>query len=148
MSEKWITVKEASNFRRCSERNILDLIKRGRLKGKKEGRRWLVLMDVSEVASEKTSELSEDIRKLSEVVSTLENQLSEKDEQITSLREQLSEKDVQIREKDMQIGQLHQLLAVEKNQTQQLLERQLLPFWRRWRKKKQLPEATIIDEEQ
>jgi excisionase family DNA binding protein len=79
---EWITVKEAANFRRCSERNILDLIKRGKLEAKKEGRRWAVRLNASEVTSEETSaellkELREDKRRLIEQVETLERELSE-----------------------------------------------------------------------
>ena len=130
--KEWITVKEIARVRNCSERNILKLIDKGELQAKKDGRRWLVLMDISEQSSEH-------IPNSSELIPVLKVQLQEKDDQIRKLQQQLEEK-------DNQIERLHQLLAIEKTQTQQLLERQLLPFWKRWRRK-QLPEKTAKEEE-
>ena len=125
--EEWITVKEAAKLRNCTERNVLKLIEKEELQAKKDGRRWLVLMDISEPRSEIDPNNAE-------LISVLKSQLQEKDHQIKKLQEQLQEKDTQIE-------RLYQLLAIEKTQTQQLLERKLLPFWKRWRRK-QLPEPT------
>ena len=131
--EEWVTVKEASQIRNCTERNILKLIAKGELEAKKDGRRWTVLMNTSEPNSEKEPNSAE-------LISLLKVQLQEKDDQIRKLQQQLEEK-------DNQMERLHQLLAMEKTQTQQLLERQLLPFWKRWRRK-QLPERTSREKEQ
>ncbi len=60
-------------------------------------------------------------------------------EQSANSEELVSLIKAQLQEKDNQIERLQQLLAIEKDQTQQLLERQLLPFWKR-RRRKQLPE--------
>ncbi len=130
--EEWITVKEAAQIRNCTERNILKLIGKEELKGKKDGRRWLVFMDTSEQSAEQSPNSTE-------LMAALKVQLQEKDDQISKLQQQLEEK-------DKQMERLHQLLAMEKTQTQQLLERQLLPFWKRWRRK-QLPERTAREEE-
>ena len=130
--EEWITVKEVARIRNCTERNILKLIDKGELQAKKNGRRWLVLMDTSGQTTEQSPNGTE-------LVSALKVQLQEKDDQIGKLQEQLEEE-------DDQMERLHQLLAMEKTQTQQLLERQLLPFWKRWRRK-QLPERTAREEE-
>lgn len=123
----WITVKVAAKFRRCSERNILDLIKRGTLKGKKEGRRWLVWMDVPE-------EPAEDIPNVSEVhvataFSTLTQQLEEKDKQIAKLQDELSEAS---QRHDTIVLQLTRQLE----QSQRLLEYNQEPWYRRWFKRK------------
>ena len=141
MPEEWITVKYAAKLRKCSERNIIELIHKEELKAKKDGRRWLVLMDTSEATSAESPQSAE-------IISLLKAQLQEKDSQIRQSQEQVAEKDKQIErlqsqidEKDNQMERLHQLLAIEKTQTQQLLERQLLPFWKRWRRK-QLPGPT------
>jgi len=141
MPEEWVTVKDAAKLRKCSERNIIELIHKEKLKGKKDGRRWLVLMETSEATSAESPQSSE-------IISLLKVQLQEKDSQIRQGQEQVTEKDKQIErlqsqidEKDNQMERLHQLLAIEKTQTQQLLERQLLPFWKRWRQK-QLPGPT------
>ena len=129
--EEWITVKEAAKIRNCTERNILKLIDKGGLQAKKDGRRWLVLMDLPEQSTEQSPNSTE-------LISVLKAQLQEKDDQIRKLQQQLEEK-------DNQMERLHQLLAIEKTQTQQLLERQLLPFWKRWRRK-QLPEPANMEE--
>ncbi len=129
--EEWITVKETAKIRNCTERNILKLIDKGELQAKKDGRRWLVLIDASEYSTEQSPNSAE-------LISVLKAQLQEKDSQINKLQQQLEEK-------DSQMERLHQLLAIEKSQTQQLLERQLLPFWKRWRQK-QLPGPTNIEE--
>ena len=129
--EEWITVKEAAKIRNCTERNILKLIDKEELQAKKDGRRWLVLINASEHSTEQSPNSAE-------LISVLKAQLHEKDSQISKLQQQLEEK-------DSQMERLHQLLAIEKSQTQQLLERQLLPFWKRWRQK-QLPGPTNIEE--
>ena len=143
--QEWITVKDAAKIRKCTERNIIELIKKGALEAKKDGRRWLILMDTSEMPSEESPQSAE-------IISLLKAQLQEKDSQLRQIQEQLTEKDKQIEriqsqidEKDNQMERLHQLLAIEKTQTQQLLERQLLPFWKRWRRK-QLPGPTHTEE--
>lgn len=128
--EEWITVKEVAKIRNCTERNIIKLIKKGELQAKKDGYRWIVLMDSSERSTEQSPNNAE-------LISVLKAQLQEKDDQIGKFQQQLEEK-------DNQIERLHQLLAIEKTQTQQLLERQLLPFWKRWRRK-QLPEPADIE---
>ncbi len=112
--EEWITVKEAARIRKCTDRNILKLIKKGDLQGKKDGRRWLVLMEIPEHNTEQYT-------RSEELLSLIKAQLQEKDDQIRKLQEQLVEKDRQI------------------ERLQQLLERQLLPFWKR-RRGKRLPE--------
>jgi excisionase family DNA binding protein len=132
--EERITVQQAAQVRQCSDRHILRLIKRGELEAKREGHRWLILKSsLGDGADLSPPE--------SDLISVLKAQLQEKDDQIRQLQERLSEKDKQIAEKDNQMERLHQLLAIEKTQTQQLLERQLLPFWKRWRRK-QLPGPT------
>jgi excisionase family DNA binding protein len=105
--EEWITVKEAAKIRNCTERNILKLIDKGELQAKKDGRRWLVLMNASEQSTEQHPNSTE-------LISVLKAQLQEKDSQISKLQQQLEEK-------DSQMERLHQLLAIEKSQTQQLL---------------------------
>jgi len=131
MSE-WVTVKTAAELRKCSERNILDLIKRGKLNAKRaeDGRRWLVEMDMSEDTPEETSE---DLPNTSEVVSLLKSQMEEKDKQIAKLQEDLSE-----------ASQRHDTIVLQLTrqveQSQRLLEYHQEPWWRRMFKKKRTPE--------
>lgn len=122
MPKEWITVKAAANFRSCSERNVLDLIKRGTLKGKKEGRRWLVWMDVPE-------EPPEDVPNVPEVLAAFRQQLEEKDKQIAKLQDELSEAS---QRHDTIVLQLTRQLE----QSQRLLEYHQDPWYRRWFRKK------------
>ena len=148
MPEEWITVKDAAKIRKCSERNIIELIKKGQLEAKKDGRRWLILMDASEIVSEEYPQVAE-------MISLLKVQLQEKDVQIRQTQEQLTEKDKQIEKLQGQLEKTNEALAEASHrhdtvvmQMTRLVEYHQQPFWRRWRKQKQLPEATIIDEEQ
>lgn len=140
MPEEWITVKDAAKLRKCSERNIIELIKKGQLEAKKDGRRWLILMDTSEMPSEESPQSAE-------MISLLKAQLQEKDAQIRQLQEQLGEKDKQMEKLQEQVAEASHRHDTVVMQMTRLLEYHQQPFWRRWRKRKQLPEATIIDEE-
>jgi len=115
--EQWITVKQAAIVRKCTERNIIVLIKKGELKAKKDGRKWLILMDTDEVVSEKTEEISSEI---TEIISVLKAQLEEKDKQIGLLQET--------------VNQQNQLLAMEKKEKLALMEAKKT-WYQRWFKK-------------
>ena len=121
---EWVTVRKAAQVRKCSERNIYNLIKKGVFQSKKEGGRLLVLMDVPEESSEIDP-------KISEMISVLQKQLEEKDKQIEKLQEQLAE-----------TSHRHDTVVM---QITRLLEYHQLPFWKRWRRK-QLPEPTHTEE--
>lgn len=116
--EKWVTVKEAAKFRRCSERNIIDLIQRERLQGRKNGRRWEVLIDFPE-------DYAEEVPQSAEVITVLKEQLQEKDKQIDSLQRQLEEAS---KRHDTIVLQMTRQLE----QGQRLLEYHQEPWYRRW----------------
>lgn len=148
--EEWVTVAEASQLLELSERQVLNRIYSGKLQGKKDGNKWLIHKSLSE-PSEPSEEVLEVSRRASrsgdltnhfkEQIDHLKKQMNLKDEQIVEKDKQIERLQSQIDEKDNQMERLHQLLAMEKTQTQQLLQHQLLPFWKRWRQK-QLPEPT------
>jgi len=153
--EEWITVTEASQLLEISERQVLNRIYSGKLQAKKDGNKWHIHKSLSEPSepseevlevSRRTSRSGDLINHFKEQIEHLKEQINLKDEQIVEKDKQIERIQSQIDEKDNQMERLHQLLAIEKTQTQQLLERQLLPFWKRWRRK-QLPAATRREEE-
>lgn len=115
---EWVPVSKAAQIRKCSERNIYNLIQKGVLQSRKEGRRSLVLMDVPE-------EISEVAPNISEMISTLQKQLEEKDKQIENLQTQLQEAS---QRHDTIVLQLTRQLE----QSQRLLEYHQEPWYRRW----------------
>ncbi len=119
---EWIPVRKAAQIRKCSERNIYILIKKGVLQSKKEGGRLLVLMDVHEEDSE--SDL-----KISEMISIFQRQLEEKDKQIENLQKQLEDS-----------GERHDTIVIQLTrqleQSQLLLEYHKEPWYRRLFKSK------------
>ena len=148
MSQEWITVKDAAKLRKCSERNIIELIHKGEFEAKKDGRRWLILMDDSEIASAI-------IPQSEETISLLKAQVEGKNKQIDDLQRQLTEQDRQSEKLQGQLERTNEALAEASHrhdtvvmQMTRLLEYHQQPFWRRWGKRKQLPEATFREEEQ
>ncbi len=138
MTGKWISLTEACQSLGVSESTLRRRINEGKVESKLEDGRRLVLIKVdsqySQIDGQTPGSTSDLIERLKEEVEHLRQELNRRNEQIERLQ-------TQIDEKDNQMERLHQLLAIEKTQTQQLLEHQLLPFWKRWRRK-QLPEAT------
>lgn len=115
--EEWITVKEAAKIKKCTERNVIELIRKGAVEAKKDGRKWLVLIETSEM----TAELSPQI---SEIISVLKVQLEEKDKQLQALQEQLSSAS---QRHDTIVMQLTRQLG----DAQKALEYHKAPWWRR-----------------
>jgi len=123
--EEWITVKDAANIRKCSERNIIELIHKGELEAKKDGRRWLILMDTSEITSEEYPQNAE-------MISLLKGQLQEKDKLIDTLQKQLEE----MRQDAAEASHRHDTVVM---QMTRLLEYHQQPFWRKFFSRKALP---------
>ncbi len=139
MEEEWITVKETARKLSVSERNIRFKISSGKLKAKREGRRWLVHSSLSPDVSD-TVRIPEEgaigYRSDTEVVEVLKSelekrdkQLEEKDKQIAKLQEEASQSGER---SDTIILQLTRQL----DQSQRLLEYHQEPLWRRWFKRK------------
>ncbi len=134
--QKWITVKDAAQIRNCSERNIIRLIQAGELEAKKDGKRWLILMDTSELDSASSPQFTE-------VISALKVQLQEKDSQINKLQDQLEQMRndmAAIRKDAADASQRHDTIILQltrqMEQSQRLLEYYEEPFYRRWFRKK------------
>ena len=141
--QEWITVKDAARIRNCSERNIIRLIQAGELEAKKDGKRWLILMDTSELDSASSPQLTE-------VMSALKVQLQEKDSQIGKLQDQLEQmrNDMAgMRKEASEASERHDTivlqLARQIEQSQRLLEYHEEPFYRRWFRKRKRPEDEV-----
>ena len=130
--QEWITVKDAAKIRKCTERNIIGLIHKGELEGKKDGRRWLVLMDASEITSE-------EYPKSAEMISLLKAELQEKNEQISKLQQQMEEMRQDLSEASNRHDTIVLQLTRQLEQSQRLLEYHQDPWYRRWFRKKQIP---------
>ena len=66
MASEWITAKQLAQIRKCSERVIINRIKEGKLKAKRDGKRWLVLLD-----NVKYAQNTESVPKDSELIAQL-----------------------------------------------------------------------------
>jgi len=133
---EWITVKDAAQIRNCSERNIIRLIQAGELEAQKNGKKWLILMDKSELDSASSPQFTE-------VMSALKVQLQEKDSQISKLQDQLEQmrNGMEATRKDAaDASQRHDTIVLQltrqMEQSQRLLEYHEEPFYRRWFRKK------------
>ncbi len=103
----WVTVKEVAQVRNCSERYVLKLITQNVLKAKKDGRKWLVLLEGSELVRDgsaintQTHQTTTNTKTMSgsdssELVRIINQQLEDKNNEIKYLKEQLEQKDRQI----------------------------------------------------
>lgn len=122
--EEWITVKEAAKIKKCTERNVIELIRKGSIEAKKDGRKWLVLIDTAEMTAEFSPQISEIISVLKVQLEEKDNQIKEKDKQILSLQEQLSG-----------ASQRHDTIVLQLTRqlgdAQRALEYHKVPWWKR-----------------
>jgi excisionase family DNA binding protein len=133
MDEKWITVKEAAMIRKCSERTIITLIQKKELKAKREGRKWLVLLDMPpEDLAEVQPIVSAHDPQLAEAILELRNQLNKKDEQLENLQKQLAEKDTAVEESRQRTDTIIMQLTRQLEQSQKMLTAHQEPWYRKW----------------
>ena len=125
---EWLTVKEAADVLKVTERTVRRRIETGKLKAKRTGRSWLVHSSLSEPDADASDDRtdSENDRKDTEL--------------IKELRERIQQQADQIKGQNERIERLEQFLAMEKQEKRQLLEYQLQPFWKKlFGKRKVLP---------
>lgn len=136
--DEWITVKEAAAIRKCSERTIITLIQKNEVKAKREGRKWLILLDMpqEDLAEEQPKDSALDLQ-LAEVISELRNQLSKKDEQIDNLQKQLAEKDTNVEDSRQRTDTIIMQLTRQLEQSQKMLSAHQEPWYRKWFRKGQ-----------
>jgi chromosome segregation ATPase len=140
MDEKWITVKEAAIIRKCTERNIIELIKKGTLQSKKDGRKWLVLVEASETIAELSPQFSEIISVLKVQLEGKDKQIEEKDKQIERLQGQIEETSKTLSESSQRHDTIIMQLTRQLEQSQRMLEAHRDPWYRRWFRKSQQPQ--------
>ena len=139
--EKWITVKEAAQSLSVSERNIRFKIQSGKLKAKRDGKKWLVCINSH-------PNLSDSIGQDADTIRIPEDQVSDT-EFIQMLKAEIEKRDKQIEFKDKQISKLQEdlsdasqrhdtivlQLTRQLEQSQRMLEAHREPWYRRMFKK-------------
>jgi excisionase family DNA binding protein len=122
--EGWISVKEAADIRNVSERTFLNLIHKGEVEARKEGRSW-------KVNRESVEKISEDIPKDPEIITLLKAQLQEAQDRASRLEQELSDTK---KRSDTIILQLTQ-------QNQLMLEDKTTPWYRKMFRKRKADEG-------
>lgn len=134
---EWITVKEAGELLKISDRQVINRIHRGKLKARKDGRLWQVHSSLSEeapVTGEALTVTEEVPSKAGEAAQvTGETDLvKELKEQIARMEERLAS------ESDRRDALILQITRITE-QNQLLLEDKRSPFWKRWFGKNDTP---------
>jgi len=125
MSDEWIPTKEAAKSLKISVRQVVERINKGRLKAKRDGRKWLVHSSLSPPSEAESSGLTAAEKHLSAAVEMLKETLQDQ-------KGQIAEKDKQIERQQIIIMQL----TKDVESSQKLLEYHQAPWWRRWFKPK------------
>ena len=131
-NDEYISVKDAANLLKVTEKTVINRINRGELEGIQEGRFWKVRRQSVEKAAKKYSVNIPKDSEDSEVVQILKAQLQEKTAEANELREQV----VQLTEDLRNAGHRHDIVVI---QMTRLLEYQQQPFWRKLFSRKALP---------
>jgi excisionase family DNA binding protein len=146
MEKEWITTAEAAKLLNISERQVRNRAVNDKLKAKREGNRWLIHGSLSEVeavleGNRSEPSISEETPANPEVIIA---KIGAENEWLRERVEELERQLAESRQDAAESSHRHDTVVM---QMTRLLEYHQQPFWRRWRKRKQLPEATIIDEE-
>ena len=137
MTGQWKTLKEAGEILGVSESTIRRRIKQGDIQSKVENNKRLIFI-------QEVNQMTGQMTEYAHLKTENDRLLQENAE----LKEQLKHRDSQLQVKDEQIAEASHRHDTVVMQMTRLVEYHQQPFWRRWRKQKQLPEATIIDKEQ
>jgi excisionase family DNA binding protein len=141
---EWITVKEAAKKLSESERNVRLKIQTGKLKAKRDGRRWLIhsslsMPDAEELAAEQkpVGSQSEDTAAAeSELVEVLRERIEKQDQQIERLEDRLKE------ESDRRDALILQITRItEQNQLLLIEDKRRPSWWQRWRRKSEAKDS-------
>ena len=140
-SDEYISVKDAANFLKVTEKTVINRINRGELEGIQKGRFWKVRrQSVERAAKEYSVKLPKDSED-SEVIQILKAQLQERTTEASELREQVAELTEDLRN----ASERHDTVVM---QMTRLVEYHQQPFWRKLFSRKALPppvDETIMD---
>jgi len=108
MSE-WITVKEAANILKCSDRHVRNMAATGKLRARKEGNVWLIHSSFSKPSSFRRV-TEEQMESEKEAVSVPTESISES-ERITGLLEEIRWLKERIENQEKELSELRRELA-------------------------------------
>ena len=147
MPDQWKTLREACEILGISESTLRRRIKQREFQSKIENNKRLVfIQELSQMTGQMTERAM--IQYLQSENERLLQENTELKEELNRRGAQLREKDEDLRRKDEQLAEASHRHDTVVMQMTRLLEYHQQPFWRRWRKRKQLQEATIGKEEQ
>jgi predicted site-specific integrase-resolvase len=131
-NQRWVTMNQACELLGISLSTLKRRISKGEFESKLEGQRRVILIpgEVQVSQDENPSVLIEQLQKENDDLSR----------QIADLQNDKQHLQEQWQNQNERIERLEQLLAMEKQQNQQLVDYQLQPFWKKWfGKQKALP---------
>ena len=128
-NDEYISVKDAANFLKVTEKTVINRINRGELEGIQKGRFWKVKRESVEKATERDSV---NLQKDSDVVQILKAQLQERTTEASELREQVAKLTEDLRN----VGERHDTVVM---QMSRLLEQAQEPWYRKMFRRKALP---------
>ena len=140
----WLTTAEAAEALGVSERQVRNRVKTGKLKGKKQGNRWLIDTSLREAETEMHDNSSE-VSELPTEITTSEGLVSRLEANNEWLRHRVDELGTQLaetRKAGEEASQRHDTIILQLTrqleQSQRLLEYHQSPWWRRWLSKRKV----------
>ena len=137
-NDEYISVKDAANFLKVTEKTVINRINRGELEGLQEGRFWKVKRESVEKATERDSV---NLQKDSEVVQILKAQLQERTTEASELREQVAKLTEDLRNASERHDTVVMQLTRQIEQSQRLLEHKSEPWHRRVFRRSKKPDG-------
>jgi len=130
-SDEYMSVKDAANFLKVTEKTVINRINRGEIEGIQEGRFWKVgRQSVEKAAKEDSVNLPKDSGD-SEVIQILKAQLQERTTEASELREQVAKLTEDVRNASERHDTVVIHLTRQMEQSQRLLEYNQEPWYRR-----------------
>ncbi len=132
MNQQWVTMNQACELLDISLSTLKRRVSKGEFESKMEGQRRVILVQAEVQVSQDENP--------SVLIDQLQKEKDELNRQIAELQNDKRHLQEQWQTQNERIERLEQLLAMEKQQNQQLVDYQLQPFWKKWfGKQKALP---------